>query len=149
MTAISDAQRAGQIRFSDVTFFLFATPTETFINDLDPLFFPIPISTTDASMSAFGTFLSAHGITINPFVDIDFNDQNRSGFESQFWSTGFQGAPHGFGHWTISGASTPVPEPSNAVVALFGAVSGIAYVHVRKRRAQQRQGTGGQPRPCE
>jgi hypothetical protein len=40
-------------------------------------------------------------------------------------------------------STTVVPEPSTAVVAVFGAVSGIAYGLARKRRAQRRQDQEG------
>jgi len=46
--------------------------------------------------------------------------------------------------FTLSGtAVSVVPEPSTAVVAVFGAVSGIAYGLARKRRAQRRQDQEG------
>jgi hypothetical protein len=45
----------------------------------------------------------------------------------------------GNGHWTITQTTAVVPEPSTAIVAVFGAVSGIAHGLVRKRRSQRRQ----------
>jgi hypothetical protein len=45
--------------------------------------------------------------------------------------------------------ATAVPEPSTAVIAVSGAVTGIAIDLVRKRRAQRRQGKAGHTQPTE
>ena len=42
-----------------------------------------------------------------------------------------------------------VPEPSTAVLAVIGGVCGLAYVLVRKRRSERRQGAAGQPQTTE
>jgi hypothetical protein len=131
--------------YSDVTSFLFHTSQVSYaIGGLDSGSFPIPISTTGAA-----PYVNNHKYiyikTYEESLDIEFNANWNQAF-GQIWVeiSGDHGT-EGAGHWSITGATTAVPEPSTAVVAVFGAVSGIAYGFGRKRRAQRRQGAGGQP----
>jgi hypothetical protein len=67
--------------------------------------------------------------------------QYTSGVNNVFlWSTALP---------TITSPIAVVPEPSSAVIAVSGAVTGIAIVLVRKRRAQRRQGNAGHTQPTE
>lgn len=152
MTVLSAAQLAGQILISDVTSFTFTTPLESFsTQDLSTSSFPLPISTMDAAPTSTATSITAaqdeFASIILPF------DANWSTPHGEVWLGFIASLPgeifNGDGHWSITVATTVVPEPSSAVLAVFGAVSSFGYVLVRKRRAQRRLGAGGQPQPTE
>jgi hypothetical protein len=50
---------------------------------------------------------------------------------------------------TAAVTASAVPEPSSLLLSGIGVVCGLAYVLVRKRRAQHRRGAGGPSQPTE
>lgn len=139
MTVLSAAQVAGQITFSDVTSFTFTTTIDTYTSaNMSPFTFPLPISPTDAAPTSSTSQIILSNPANATFIDFDTNWSTISG-EAWFEEMNFGSRlDAGDGHWTISGA---VPEPSTAILAVVGAVSGMAYGWSRHRREQRRQRT--------
>lgn len=134
----NDAQVAGQITLPDVTSFTFTGPGSFGPNsfttpDLVGVF-PIPISTVDASPSSPASFLNAFSPAKELIIDL--NSSYATPF-SQRWSV-LPTFDSGLGHWSISQTS-PVPEPSTAVVAAVAAVCGLAYYGWRRTRWDRRR----------
>jgi hypothetical protein len=133
----------GFISFADMKSFDFSVPNIDFTS-IYP--FPdIPIDSGGIPTTTGVVFSNAFTIRIFdlqvPFGDYTF-DESRPVYWQVAGST--FGGP---GYWTVSIAA--VPEPSSAVLMVFGAVTGLAYGLVRKRQAQRQQGVGGQPQPVE
>jgi hypothetical protein len=171
MTVQNAAQTAGAITPADITSFTFdipagyfpqAVPALTFsaVSSLYSPFNPnLPISTLTAAPTNISSYFTAYTSAYSPisgqvdsFELLVTLDTNWASTRQESWDVfdltqGYEPVL-GLGHWTIAGASVPsVPEPSTAVISVFGALSGIAYGVVRKRREQRREGRGAQPQP--
>ena len=104
------AQAAGSIKFSDVVSYSFSNPklTLTFTTkDLSDFDFPMSISKTDAGPTNTGASILNSDNVDNVQLLQDF-DSRWSMKEGERWRSPSGG--EGFGHWTISGASTPEPS---------------------------------------
>ncbi len=169
MTVQSAAQTDGEITPADITSFTFNIPSGTFPQPVPALTFSavsslnIPISTLTAAPTSIGSdftsLTNAYSLVTGQVDTFELEvtlDSNWASTGTEGWALfdltqGYEPAL-GYGHWTITGASAPVasaPEPSTAIISVFGALSGIAYGMVRKRREQRREGRGAQPQPIE
>jgi hypothetical protein len=108
---------------------------------------------------------STTSITVpSPSENIGFNNIGSGGYIGWAYQTTDTTPSIGYGaNWpthfeflwssTLTPVTTPIatakPEPSTAVIAVSGAVTGIAIVLVRKRRARRRQGKSGHTPPTE
>ncbi len=150
MAVKSTVQAAGEITFADVTSFTFtfnvSQVNESFqTNELEALYFPLPISTTDASPLGFinGVTIGAQSGTTGDNFYVAFSvfwDTNSGELWQDYNITTQALVVTGYGHWTITGATTPsaVPEPSAAIMGVIGTVGGIAIVLGGKRRSERR-----------
>ena len=146
------ALTAGSISFADIQSFAFTIPPPNqnipFVIGDNTSSFPFSITSTGTVTNPSPAQLTAGSNFASGPLDIPFNSSSFNPSNPVTWR--YEGIPGstGTGYWSVS-ITTAVPEPSSAVVAVFGALSGIAYVQVRKRRAQQRLGAGGQPQPTD
>jgi hypothetical protein len=136
LTVLSAAQATGSITLADVVSFTFDTPAVPSLgyppahfttSDLDPTTFPLSISTLDASPTlagqSFGTPTPLRADVFNVAFDTNWSV---SGGERLFFANG-AGFTTGDGHWTITGASSPTPEPSTLTLLGIGAVCSLGY----------------------
>src|SRR5262245_15994719 len=123
------AQAAGTINLpGDEVSFDFVTPNATISSGALAGGFSIPISTSDASPTAVpGTEEGGSLFGISPSLNFSFAfDTNWDVVKGEPWSVVASGSSlTGVGHWTITGATTAVPEPSSLALAALTA-AGLA-----------------------
>ncbi len=141
MDVSQHALNVGVISISDVDSFTFTVPglpTFTQIDEFDTISSDnmVPINSTGiVTQNAIAI------ISINPqtsdVLAIPFSSSSFSSTNPEAWIIE-NTTDQGFGYWSVS-ITTTVPEPSTAVLAMIGAVSGLAYGWSRHSRGQRRQ----------